>query len=112
MEKFMNTIKNPRSLIVVALTVVVIGFFQLQPARAQKEGDSVATGGPHYTVVATEGHNLIVTDNQKNELYFYTIDQDKDIGSDLKLRGHIDLNHVGKPVIKPFTHKAESSSGH
>jgi len=41
-----------------------------------------------------------------NTLYFYTIDQGKEIGSELKLRGTIDLNQVGKPVIKPATVKA------
>ncbi|HYV34139.1 MAG TPA: hypothetical protein VE988_00460, partial [Gemmataceae bacterium] len=55
--------------------------------------------GPHYTVVETQGHNLLVTDNKTNKLYFYTIDKDKEIGSDLKLRGSIDLNQVGKPEI-------------
>jgi hypothetical protein len=49
---------------------------------------------------------LIVTDNATNTLYFYTIDKDKEIGSELKLRASLDLNQVGKPVIKPTTVKA------
>jgi hypothetical protein len=76
-----------------------------QPARAYKE--AAPAGFPHYTVVETEGHNLLVTDNQTNTLYYYTIDKDKEIGSELKLRGSIDLKEVGKPVIKPTTHKSE-----
>ncbi len=108
----MNTISRNRMSLVFAAALVAVGVLavvNLQPAHAQREGDSPAVSGPHYTVVATEGHNLIVTDNHKNELFFYTIDQDKEIGSELKLRGHVDLNHVGKPVIKPVTHKAEQS---
>ena len=67
-------------------------------------GDAPAgkgTAGPRYTVVETEGHNLLVTDNQTEILYFYTIDKDAKIGSDLKLRGKIDLKQVGKNVITP-----------
>jgi hypothetical protein len=29
------------------------------------------------------------------------IDRDAQVGSDLKIRGSIDLNEVGKPVLKP-----------
>lgn len=54
-----------------------------------------------YTVVDTEGTNLIVTDNKTNILYYYTIDQGKEIGSDLKLRGSLDLNNIGQPSLKP-----------
>jgi uncharacterized protein (TIGR03000 family) len=49
----------------------------------------------------TEGDNLIVTDNNKNALYFYTTDEGKPAGSDLKLRGSIDLQQVGKLTVKP-----------
>ena len=60
-----------------------------------------AAGHPRYNVVATEGHNLIVTDNSTNTLYYYTIEREKPIGSELHLRGVVDLNQVGKPTIKP-----------
>ena len=60
-----------------------------------------AAAHPRYNVVATEGHNLIVTDNSTNTLYYYTIDREKPIGSELHLRGTVDLTQVGKPVIKP-----------
>ena len=82
--------------VLVAAVVVAIAW---QPAFAQKEGGPMGT--PHYTVVETEGHNLIVTDNHTNTLYFYTIDKDAKIGSELKLRGQVDLKQVGKKVIKP-----------
>src|SRR5689334_14706517 len=54
-----------------------------------------------YTVVHTEGTNLLVTDNQTNTLFFYTIEENGKPGDDLILRGTADLNQVGKPTIKP-----------
>jgi hypothetical protein len=66
------------------------------------------TSGPHYTVVETEGHNLIVTDNHANTLYFYTIDKGSKIGSELKLRGSVDLKQVGNDVIKPSNVKLQN----
>jgi hypothetical protein len=65
------------------------------------EGEKGPTSGPRYSVVETEGHNLLVTDNRTDVLYFYTIDKDAKIGSDLKLRGKIDLSQVGKEVVTP-----------
>jgi hypothetical protein len=53
------------------------------------------------TVMDTEGHNLICVDNSTNTLYYYTIDKDAELGSDLKLRASLDLNDVGKEVLKP-----------
>ena len=106
----MSTNSRIRTSVILAAALVVVGVAAVvnsQPAHTQRESGSMA--GPHYTVVATEGHNLIVTDNHANELYFYTIDQDKEIGSEMKLRGHVDLTQVGKPVIKPVTHKAEKA---
>jgi hypothetical protein len=98
--------KNRLSVALVATVVVValIALARLQPARAARDE---ASSGLRYIVVETEGHNLIVTDNKSNTLYFYTIDKDKDIGSDLKLRGSIDLNQVGQPSIKPTKTAAE-----
>jgi hypothetical protein len=89
------------ALVVLALVITS----RWQPARADK--DAAASCCQRYSVLDTEGHNLIVTDNQTNTLYFYTIDKDKPIGSELKLRGTIDLSQVGKPIIKPMTTKTE-----
>src|SRR5687767_13677396 len=59
-------------------------------------------GMPHrYTVIHTEGTNLLVTDNRTNTIYFYTIEENGKPGDDLILRGSADLNQVGKPTIKP-----------
>jgi hypothetical protein len=86
--------------VVAGLVVIALIFMaRSQPARAERDAGSAS--GPRYSVVETEAHNLIVTDNQTNTLYFYTIDKDKPIGSDLKLRGSLDLTKVGEPVMKP-----------
>jgi len=88
-------------LVVVALVLMA----RWQPARAARADEPLT--GPHYTVVMTEGHNLIVTDNKSNMLHFYTIDKDKEIGSDLHLRGSVDLSQVGKESIKPTNVKIQ-----
>jgi hypothetical protein len=79
-------------------------------ALAQRGGGKGGTSAaPHYTVVMTEGHNLIVTDNQKNVLYFYTTNKDEPIGSPLHLRGSADLSEVGGSTITP--HKSAAFKG-
>ena len=100
----MNASWQSRIRLGIALTLVaavLVVALRWQPAQAQKGKGRTSTSGPHYTVVMTEGHNLIVTDNHKNTLYFYTVDRDKPIGSELKLRGTVNLTQVGKEVIKP-----------
>jgi hypothetical protein len=92
-----------RNIAIVFLGLVFLaGSFSNQGHSA---GDTVqaekSTSGPHYTIVETEGHNLVVTDNATNTLYFYTVDKGQSPGADLKLRASVDLNDVGKPVIKP-----------
>jgi hypothetical protein len=79
----------------------LLALARMEPARAG--GDAASGAWPHYTVIDTEAHNLIVTDNQTNTVYFYTIDKDQKVGSELKLRGSIDLSQVGKPTIRPQT---------
>jgi hypothetical protein len=87
--------------VVVGLLILALGA-TLAPRGVTAQGDAEPSkGGPHYTVVETEGHNLIVTDNRTDTLYFYTIDKDAQIGSDLKLRGQVDLKQVGRGVVKP-----------
>jgi hypothetical protein len=78
-----------------------LGWFATRAVSARAEDEKGATTGPRYSVVETEGHNLIVTDNRTETLYFYTIDKDGKIGSDLKLRGKLDLKQVGKEAITP-----------
>jgi hypothetical protein len=95
----MNANGSNRIILIAVLGLsAVIATTRLQPVQAQRDA---APAGHRYSVVETEGHNLIVTDNQTETLYFYTIDKDKEIGTELKLRGSVDLKQVGKPIIKP-----------
>jgi hypothetical protein len=89
--------------VVLAVVIGAAGAMFLGPPKAAqaRADDAKVTGGPRYTVLDTEGHNLIVTDNSTNTVYFYTVDKGKEAGDDLKLRGTIDLKQVGKAVIKP-----------
>jgi len=80
-----------------------------QAAFGGAPDDAKASGPAHYTVVMTEGHNLLVTDNAGNKLYFYTIDKDKPIGSPLKLRASVDLTKVGEDEIKITAHNLEGT---
>jgi hypothetical protein len=81
------------------LTAAVIMFCSSNP-KAMAHAEHDGTTPAHYSVVMTEGHNLLVADNASNNLYFYTIDKDKPIGSPLKLRASIDLTKVGQPEIE------------
>lgn len=87
-----------------ALIVFGLGFgvyaFKPTAGTAQPAGGGAA-GGPKYTVVETEGTNLLVVDNSTNMMHYYTVDPGKEVGEELHLRGSIDLNDVGKPSMKP-----------
>jgi hypothetical protein len=88
------------AILAVALLVGALVFVNREPAAAQVQVQAFSPANPQYTVVETQGHNLLVTDNAKKTLYFYTVDKDQPIGSDLKLRASVDLTQVGKPEIK------------
>ena len=90
------------ALMVVALTVMVLS----QPAQAQR--GSGPPFGPRYTVIETQGFNLLVTDNAANKLYFYATDKDVPVGSPMKLRASLDLSQIGKPELKPTHHNLEN----
>jgi hypothetical protein len=83
---------------------LILGMSMSQPALAAGDGKG-SVGGARYTVVHTEGTNLIVTDNKTHTLYFYTIDPEEKPGADLKLRGSVDLSQVGKKTIVPTVSK-------
>jgi hypothetical protein len=76
-------------------------------AVGQPGGKGGAGGAGAYSVVATDGAHLIVTDNSAHKLYFYAIDKDGKVGDDLKLRGTVDLRDVGKSSIKPIDAKPQ-----
>jgi hypothetical protein len=104
----MKTSQN--RVLALCLTVLVVGLIALwstaHPAFGRVE-DQGKAGSPHYTVVLTEGHNLLVTDNATNKLYFYTTDKDKPIGTPLKLRASLDLTKVGEKEIEITAHNLE-----
>ena len=93
------TNRLPLALLAVLVVIAVVILVRLQPAEAAKDGKAATY--PRYSVVETEGHNLIVTDNRSQILYFYTIEKDAKIGTPLKLRGQLNLKQVGKDEIKP-----------
>jgi hypothetical protein len=85
----------------MALAVVALAFGVAVFRPATEAQQPAAVAGGKYTVVDTQGTNLIVVDNVTNMLYFYTVEPGKEVGADLQLRGSLDLNDVGKPVLKP-----------
>src|SRR5258706_13271444 len=82
----------------IALVVGIVLLLNSGPSAAQREARIPA----HYTVVATDGSHIIAVDNASNMLYYYAIDREARIGDELKLRGKVDLNDVGKPALKPI----------
>lgn len=99
----MNRIWNRYVAAVLFMALIVGGLAILSQKQAAfgRAEDKAAVSGPRYTVVETEGHNLLVTDNGTNTLYFYTVDKGEPVGAEMKLRGTVDLNLVGKESIKP-----------
>jgi hypothetical protein len=104
--------KTPANrVLAVCLVVLAVGLLALasfaHPALGRAAEGANTGAAPRYTVVMTEGHNLLVTDNGANKLYFYTIDKDKPIGSPLKLRASVDLTKVGQDEIRITAHNLE-----
>lgn len=90
------------ALMVAALIVMA----RSRPAQAQRD---VAAGfGSRYSVIETQGFNLLVTDNADNKLYYYATDKDAPAGSPLKLRASLDLTKVGKAEIAIKAHNLEN----
>jgi hypothetical protein len=90
--------------LLTAALVVLVGcclFLANRPRQALAEEGKASVVSPRYTVIDTEGTNLIITDNQENVLYFYTVDREEKPGSPLKLRASLDLKDVGKPALTP-----------
>jgi hypothetical protein len=99
-ESSMRNWKVGVGLLAVALVAGLLTFYSNRTAA----GSAVLAAdvaGPRYTVVATDGTHLIVTDNQEAKVFFYAIEKDGKPGDELKLRGTADLKDIGKPVIKP-----------
>ena len=100
----MNRLQNLTLAVAVIIVLgigIAVGMSTNTPVAAQGKLGGGAGGNVRYSVIDTEGVHLIVTDNQKNTIFFYTVDQGEKPGADLHLRGTIDLNKVGDATIKP-----------
>src|SRR5262245_18500844 len=91
---------------VALATMMLSGAGQTPLGRAAE--DAKSTGAARYTVIETQGFNLLVTDNAANKLYYYATDKDVPIGSPLKLRASLDLSQVGKEEITIKAHNLEN----
>src|SRR5262249_35866243 len=99
------------SLVVLVLVVAVAAImFSINgptaPARAADEAKS--TGGPRYTVIETQGFNLLVTDNAARKRYYLAADKDGPVGAPLKLRASLDLTKVGENELTLKAHNLEN----
>lgn len=105
---FKTSRKRVLAVCAVALAVAVVAVaITSHPVFGRANEQGQPSGSIHYSVVMTEGHNLLVTDNAANKLFFYTIDKDAPIGSPLKLRASLDLTKVGQPELRITPHNLE-----
>jgi hypothetical protein len=86
-------------LVVVALASVAVTLTLSRTGQSADKATDAKLTGPHYTVIETQGFNLLVTDNAANKLYYYATDKDVPVGSPLKLRASLDLSQVGEKEI-------------
>ena len=104
----MHTTRNGYALLALAAGMLLgagLVLHALRPAGAVAQVRA-ADAAARYTVIETDGTNLLVVDNSSSTLYFYTIDPDAEVGADLKLRGSLDLTQVGRPSLKPHVNRA------
>jgi hypothetical protein len=85
----------------LVVLVIALGVWGFRPRTEAQQASGQAAPAPKYTVVDTDASNLIVVDNVTNTVYYYTEDPGKEVGEELHLRGSVDLNDVGKPVLRP-----------
>jgi hypothetical protein len=71
--------------------VIAFGVFGFRPRTEAQPASAQGAASAKYTVVDTEGTNLLVVDNATSTLYFYTVEPGKEVGDDLHLRGSLDL---------------------
>jgi hypothetical protein len=97
----------------VASVVAAIagGFIAGAITTGRAQSNEGPAGVPHYSVVESEAYNLVVADNQANRLFFYSVDKGQPVGSELKLRGDIDLKQVGQNVLKPTMSATKGTTG-
>ena len=92
--------------VVGVATAVLLNTGPTSFGRAAEEAKS--TGPARYTVIETQGFNLLVTDNAANKLYYYATDKDVPVGAPLKLRASLDLSQIGEAEINLKAHNLEN----
>ena len=105
----MNTTWKNYLLGALVTAVALMGVMLLdwrQPAQAQRADGAPSAG--RYTVIETQGFNLLVTDNAAWKLYYYATDKDAPVGAPLKLRASLDLTKVGEKQITITPHNLEN----
>jgi hypothetical protein len=94
---------------VITATLLVFALIALaRSGSAQAQRGAADGSGPRYSVIETQGFNLLVTDNAANKLYYYATDKDASVGSPMKLRASLDLTQVGREEIKITPHNLEN----
>jgi hypothetical protein len=94
------------AVVAIVAAALSVGHGPTAMGRAADEGKGAA--GPRYTVIETQGFNLLVTDNNANKLYYYATDKDAPLGASLKLRASLDLSQVGNAEISIKAHNLEN----
>lgn len=89
------------------LLIAALIVFARSPSTGAERGEGTGAG-PRYTVIETQGFNLLVTDNANHKLYYYATDKDVPVGSPMKLRASLDLTQIGKEEIKITPHNLEN----
>jgi hypothetical protein len=84
---------------------ILIGFCLTPGPGVAQEKPKMNAPAHRFTVVSSEGTNLIAVDHQTHTLFFYTVDHGSEPGADLKLRGTVDLTKLGDSVLKPKLYK-------
>jgi hypothetical protein len=100
-------LKN-RMPLLVGTALMAVALVLIAATQASQNPGGAMGGGARYTVIETQGFNLLVTDNAANKLYYYATDKDVPIGSPLKLRASLDLTQIGKEEIKITPHNLEN----
>jgi hypothetical protein len=100
--------KNRMPMVVGIALMVVALIVMTRSQTAQAQRAEAAAAAARYTVIETQGFNLLVTDNAANKLYYYATDKDVPVGSPMKLRASLDLTQVGREEIKITAHNLEN----
>jgi hypothetical protein len=95
-------------MVVGAILLVAALIIWAQSGSAQPPRGGPFGPGARYSVIETQGFNLLVTDNAANKLYYYATDKDAPVGSSMKLRASLDLTQVGKEEIRITPHNLEN----